>query len=295
MKGADPIFSGANILVVDDNAHHRAIVIEILRSAGIWDVATARNGMEALESLRSRRPKAILLDWMMEQIDGPTFVRLLRRSENVLARTIPVIMVTAKARHEDVAEARNCGVDEYLAKPISAGALLQKLEEVLLRPRRFVDSAVYSGPCRRRKHGADYVGPKRRRADVVRPASLSGARAASTHGPLGASVLRLSDTMTQLKSKAADLRAVLSAAQETAALAKDLNDNPLQRGAEALARYVEKNPQVQAADPVLSTHATALKRLIETAEDGGEERAAVAAALEEMVQRKLGRESPLQA
>jgi len=288
MSVTDPIISGANVLIVDDNAHHRAVVIEILRSAGIWDVTTARNGMEALESLRSRRPKVILLDWVMEQIDGPTFARLLRRSENVLARQIPVIMVTAKARQEDVAEARNSGVDEYLVKPISAGALLQKLESVLLRPRRFVDGSVYAGPCRRRKPGADYVGPKRRRADAARPAA--GARAS-----LGASVMRLSDTMSQLKNHVADTRAVLSAAQETAALAKQLKDNPLQRGAEALAKYVEKNPQLQPADPVLSTHATALKRLIETADDGGGERAAVAAALEEMVQRKLRRDDQPQA
>jgi hypothetical protein len=104
-------------------------------------------------------------------------------------------------------------------------------------------------------------------------------------------VQRLSETMQRLSGVKADARAVLGAAQETAALAKELNDNPLQRGAEALARYVERNPVVSGADPVLSTHATALKRLMETTEQGGAEREAVATALEEMVQRKLGRDA----
>jgi CheY-like chemotaxis protein len=286
MDNSGSQFRDVSVLVVDDNAFHRAIVIEILRSAGIWDVTSARNGMEGMEEIRLRRPKAILLDWTMDQIDGPTFVQLVRRSDNVLARTIPIIMVTAKARRQDVAEARAFGVDEYLVKPITAGALLEKLEQVLFRPRRFIDSGGYAGPCRRRRASKEYFGPKRRRADAAQPSRVGG-----SHAPLSASVQRLSETMQRLSGVKADARAVLGAAQETAALAKELNDNPLQRGAEALARYVERNPVVSGADPVLSTHATALKRLMETTEQGGAEREAVATALEEMVQRKLGRDA----
>jgi AmiR/NasT family two-component response regulator len=63
-------FAKLNVLVVDDNSYHRAIISEILRTAGVGRIHTASNADEAFEEMRIWQPKAIILDWMMEPVDG---------------------------------------------------------------------------------------------------------------------------------------------------------------------------------------------------------------------------------
>jgi len=278
--------SSVRILLIDDNPYHRAVVIEVLRAAGIEDVVTARNGMEGLEALRRQRPQVVLLDWVMDPIDGPTFTQLARRNENPLIRAIPIIMLTARTRSQDIEEARAVGVDEFLVKPVSPESLIGKLRHVLFRPRRFVDSASYVGPCRRRFVDEHYAGPRRRRGDTSQPRTPIAAAMQDRRAPLNASVERLTRSMAELKAGGGDRRAVMGAAQETAALAEELQDQPLHRGAEALVRYVEATPGLRGDDPVLSTHATALTKLMQTAEEKSVERAAVAQALEQLVERR---------
>lgn len=279
-----------NALVVDDNAYHRAVVIEVLRGAGCQEVLTASNGMEGLEVFRKQRPQIVLVDWLMDPIDGPTFTMLLRRHDNPLVRSTPVIMLTARSRRNDVEEARAVGVDDLLIKPVNPELLLKKVHDAIARPRRFVDSAAYAGPCRRRHLDLHYAGPRRRRADNIPARSPINAPAPTDRrAPLQASVQRLTDSMTQLQTGAADRRAVLGAAQETAALAGELRDQPLHRGAQALARYVESTTELNGSDPVLHTHAAALCKLMQTGESKSAERTAVAEALEHLVKLKVTR------
>ena len=274
-----------SVLLIDDNPYHRAIVIEVLRAAGVWQVTTASNGMEGLDELRLLRPSVVLLDWTMQPIDGPAFLQLARRNEDLMLRATPIIMLTAKNRRQDVEQARAAGVNEYLVKPVSAGSLLSKIQEVLLRPRRFVDSAGYVGPCRRRKNDREYMGPKRRLTDGIGDAVEDNPNRKSL---LAASVARVQDLAGRFVQDQSQHYLLLSAAEETAALAEQLHDEALRRGAESLSRYL-RHCKVNAAEgAIVEAHVQALQQMLQ-ARNRPDERAKVAEALELLVTHRARR------
>lgn len=165
----DPAFrlETLNVLVVDDNDHMRVIVGEVLRAIGVRKVHHARNGWEALEQIRNVNPTTVITDWNMEPLSGIELVQMIRRAPDLPNRAVPMILLTGNTSRNQVIEARGCGVDEFLAKPVSAQALISRLEEVTLRRRPFVESATYAGPCRRRNRSEDFRGPFRRATDAV--------------------------------------------------------------------------------------------------------------------------------
>ena len=149
-------------LVVDDNHHMRMIVNTILRSLGCADVRECADGATAFEVLRARACDIIIVDFRMETIDGLDFVRLLRRSADSPCPMVPVIMMTGHSERRHVTAARDAGVTEFVAKPISAQALCSRIASALGSPRAFVRGSSYVGPTRRRRSGADFSGPDRR-------------------------------------------------------------------------------------------------------------------------------------
>ena len=89
--------------------------------------------------------------------------------------TAPIIMVTGHTEKARVTAARDAGITEFLAKPISAKGLYQRILNVVANPRPFIKTKTYFGPDRRRNVNANYVGPERRKggkADVIRQQSL---------------------------------------------------------------------------------------------------------------------------
>lgn len=153
-------------MVVDDNHHMRTIVNTILRSLGCMDVRECGDGAAAFELLRSRPADIIILDFRMDTLDGLDFVRLLRRAGDSPCPMVPVIMMTGHSERRHVLAARDAGVTEFVAKPISAKALCARIEAALLAPRSFVKSTAYVGPNRRRRSGsAQEGGPTRRQGD----------------------------------------------------------------------------------------------------------------------------------
>jgi two-component system, chemotaxis family, chemotaxis protein CheY len=162
--------SSLHVLVIDDNPHMRAIVVAILRGAGFTRVKEANDGAQALEEMRAGIPDIIVCDLNMNPIDGLEFTKMLRTSSDSPGHFIPVIMMTGHTERSKVTAARDAGVNELVAKPISAKTLLERIVAVVDRPRPFVKSAFYSGPCRRRGTPSDYAGPRRRREDALTPA-----------------------------------------------------------------------------------------------------------------------------
>ena len=148
-------------LIVDDNHHLRTIVSTILRSLGCKDARECGDGASAFELLRTRPADIIILDFRMDTLDGIDFVRLLRRSSDSPCPMAPVIMMTGHSERKHVSAARDAGVTEFVAKPISASALCARIEAVLLRPRDFVRAPAFVGPSRRRRDD-DHNGPERR-------------------------------------------------------------------------------------------------------------------------------------
>jgi two-component system, chemotaxis family, chemotaxis protein CheY len=168
--------SSLHILVIDDNPHMRSIVVAILRGAGFVRVKEACDGAHALDEMRTGIPDIILCDLTMSPIDGLEFTKMLRTATDSPGPFIPVIMMTGHTERSKVTAARDAGVNELVAKPISAKTLLARIVSVIDRPRPFVRAHGYTGPCRRRSTPKDFDGPWRRKddkqkiaADLVKP------------------------------------------------------------------------------------------------------------------------------
>ncbi|WP_352718599.1 response regulator [Mesorhizobium sp. M0306] len=116
------------ILAVDDTPENLEILRMRLEANG-YEVATAADGEEGLAKARELTPDLILLDIMMPKLDGISVVRMLK--QDLSLRSIPVILVTAKADTRDVVEGLDAGGDDYLTKPFEHQALLARVRSML--------------------------------------------------------------------------------------------------------------------------------------------------------------------
>jgi two-component system phosphate regulon response regulator PhoB len=120
------------ILIVDDEDSLVEILRYNLERSG-FEVASARDGEEALTLVAERTPDLVVLDWMLPHLSGIEVCRQIRRSGGV--RTIPIIMLTARSEEADKVRALNTGADDYLTKPFSPGELAARIQAVLRRTR----------------------------------------------------------------------------------------------------------------------------------------------------------------
>lgn len=153
------------ILLVDDNQHMRAIASAILASAGASKIREVADGAQALQALREQHIDLAIVDFNMAPLDGVEFTRLVRNSPDSANPYLPIIMMTGHSEKSRVQEARDAGVNEFVVKPITAKAMLDRIQAVILRPRPFVRCDGYFGPDRRRMQKPDYAGPFRRSTD----------------------------------------------------------------------------------------------------------------------------------
>ena len=158
-------FDLLKILLVDDNQHMRMLLTEILRALGVRHVFEALDGAEALQLLRETPIDIIMTDLTMGPLDGIDFVNLLRNSPDSPAPFIPVIMITGHSTMRRVAEARDAGVNEFLAKPVTARGVIHRINLIIEHPRPFIRCEGYFGPDRRRKAEPAFKGPYRRSGD----------------------------------------------------------------------------------------------------------------------------------
>ena len=152
------------VLLVDDNEHMRTIVGTILKGIGILNVREASDGSEALEALRTWPADLAIVDFRMEPMDGVDFTRLVRNAADSRNPFLPIIMMTGFADRPRVEEARDSGVTELIVKPVTARAIIDRLNAVVFRPRPFVRTADYFGPRRR---GIDDVAPDETASSVA--------------------------------------------------------------------------------------------------------------------------------
>ena len=154
-------FDRLRILVVDDNAHMRRLVVTILQAFGVMHIHEAENGEQAWRTLLEINPDVCVVDWMMEGMSGLELTQKIRTDPMSPNQFVPVIMLTGYTSLDHVARARDAGVNEFIAKPVSAKTLMQRLQAVIEHPRPYVRTKAYFGPCRRRR-AVDYEGPERR-------------------------------------------------------------------------------------------------------------------------------------
>tara|TARA_R110000787_G_scaffold86057_9_gene183341 strand:+ start:40471 stop:40995 length:525 start_codon:yes stop_codon:yes gene_type:complete len=155
-----------NFLIVDDNKAMRHLVETVLQALGATNIFEATNGAEAFTELANFPADIIICDWNMQPMDGIAFTREIRTSAESPNRYVPIILLTGHTELSRVREARDAGVNEFLAKPISATSIYSRIKSIIERPRQFVRSPEYFGPDRRRRDLKEYPGPFRRATDV---------------------------------------------------------------------------------------------------------------------------------
>ncbi|MBM3570031.1 MAG: response regulator [Alphaproteobacteria bacterium] len=158
------------VLLVDDNRHMRTTISAMLRGFGVRQIVDANDGSEALRELRAAAYDVCICDWNMSPLDGIDFTRLVRTASDSPNPFLPIIMLTGYTEMARIVEARDAGVTEFLAKPLSPKNLLLRLIEVVERPRQFIKTKAYFGPDRRRHKDSNYTGAERRKGGAATPA-----------------------------------------------------------------------------------------------------------------------------
>jgi two-component system, chemotaxis family, chemotaxis protein CheY len=168
-------FNRLRFLVIDDNAHMRRILRTLLHGFGTREVYESEDGAAGLEAFTHYMPDIVITDWAMPIFDGLELTQMIRQPGANANPYVPIIMLTGHSEKKRVIAARDAGVTEFLAKPISAKSLYQRILNVVANPRPFIKTKTYFGPDRRRNVNPNYIGPERRRgdkADVIRQQPL---------------------------------------------------------------------------------------------------------------------------
>jgi len=153
------------VLVVDDNEQMCTVVGTILAAAGVGHLNYAAHGRLGLEIISKFPIDIVCVDHEMPVMNGLDFISAVRALESP-ARYLPIIMLTGYSDLSHLNAARDRGVTEFLCKPVTAKAILSRLNAVIMEPRPFMTSPDYFGPDRRRKRATAYDGPLRRATDI---------------------------------------------------------------------------------------------------------------------------------
>jgi len=113
------------VLIVDDSKTMRTIIKGALSKNDITDTLEAENGKEAVSLVMSEDPNLVLMDWNMPEMSGLDAVKAIRASGN----KSPIIMVTTEAEKHRIVEAVQAGINDYLVKPFTPDALLEKTKK----------------------------------------------------------------------------------------------------------------------------------------------------------------------
>ncbi|WP_233803954.1 chemotaxis response regulator CheY [Paraburkholderia sp. HP33-1] len=120
---------GMKILVVDDFPTMRRIVRNLLKELGYSNVDEAEDGMAGLARLRSGSYEFVISDWNMPNLDGLAMLKEIRADASLAH--LPVLMVTAESKKENIIAAAQAGASGYVVKPFTAATLDEKLNKIL--------------------------------------------------------------------------------------------------------------------------------------------------------------------
>ncbi|MBL4864626.1 MAG: response regulator [Rhodobiaceae bacterium] len=155
-------FSVLTAMFVDDSPYMRRLIHDLLIAMGFGRVITANDGESALALYKDEVPDILITDASMHPMDGYEFVRRIRTDPSNPNLYIPIIMLSGHVEMANIERARDNGVTEYLAKPVSATSLHQRVVSVIEQPRQFVKVGDYFGPDRRRHTDDVFFGDNRR-------------------------------------------------------------------------------------------------------------------------------------
>ena len=117
------------ILFVDDSNTMRHVIKKSLKELGFTNLVEAQDGDEAIQKIGEiKKIDLILCDWVMPKVSGLEVVKFVKSSDD--SKHIPIIMITAEATRENVVQAIQAGIDDYMVKPFKPFALLAKIEKM---------------------------------------------------------------------------------------------------------------------------------------------------------------------
>ena len=119
------------ILVVDDFSTMRRIIKNLLRDLGMTNTSEADDGATAWPMLQAGDFEFLVTDWNMPQMDGLSLLKAVRGDAKLAS--LPVLLVTAEAKKEQIVEAAQCGVNGYIVKPFTANTLKEKIDKIFDR------------------------------------------------------------------------------------------------------------------------------------------------------------------
>lgn len=115
-------------LVVDDFSTMRRIVRNLLKELGFTNVDEAEDGAVALQKLNTGQFDFVVTDWNMPNMDGLTLLQTIRQTPHL--KHLPVLMITAEAKKENIIAAAQAGASGYIVKPFTSATLAEKLNKI---------------------------------------------------------------------------------------------------------------------------------------------------------------------
>lgn len=154
-------FSHLRVLIVDDNEFMHEIMRELLQALEFSPekLKFATDGEQALKILQQTPLDLIVCDLNMKPMNGKDFTSHVRREETSPNPFIPIVICTGHAEANHIVDARDCGANEILRKPVSARSIYGRIRSIIESPRPYVRTETFVGPDRRRQdlpfHGTD--------------------------------------------------------------------------------------------------------------------------------------------
>ena len=178
-----------DVLLLDNDPKIIDLLTKVMGTLGFESLHTANDGFEGIKLMREKPIALIITDWDLQPVldypdnipsnavvtsewgefppnNGASFVKCLRHSIASPDPFVPDIMLTGPTLMNNIRYARDAGVNEILIKPIVAEDLCERIIEIVERPRPFITSKDYKGPCRRRKKTELNGRPDRRKLDI---------------------------------------------------------------------------------------------------------------------------------
>ena len=171
-----------SVLIVEDSGYLKSLMISMLKLFGVGDIMSCDGAEEAKDLLTIALAKStsrhitgvdiILTDWLMPKGSGEELVHWVRTHKKPEMHYLPIVVVSAYTTEHVAMKARDMGVNETMAKPVSGKGLAQRICSVIDAPRPFLRTQDYFGPDRRRKD-MPYKGADRRSQDTEHMAMRS--------------------------------------------------------------------------------------------------------------------------
>jgi CheY-like chemotaxis protein len=145
-KRVEKLVHAVEVLIVDDNQFMRKVVRNLLVNLGVKTIYEAGDGVAGLEAIRTFAPDIVILDWEMPLLDGAELARIVRSPGAFPVPDVPIIMLSGHVERWRIEQAQRLGINEFLKKPVSGKALLDRMVTILAHPRPMVRLGEYYGP-----------------------------------------------------------------------------------------------------------------------------------------------------